>query len=250
MIFFTVINNSIVILFEDKVNSTIHDEQLERYVRTIDSEFSKKIIERVYLKTDIVWKEERTEILKNGFKLVDLLELVEVLKPETNNAIYDDFVDHINLKLKDYKSYKITPCVEWNKQAWDGFLYELAPELKSSHYGKHFLGESFWFHLSWRENLLHNKCNISLEFCDKKCVVKAHVYTEDVNKRNYRDMITPKMHKAFKSFEPKIRNRSGKSVILLEFVDCFVVDADGLILFDETVIRLKEMIRVFNNIEY
>lgn len=246
--FFVVINKSIVILFEDKVNSKNHDDQLKRYYDIIKKEYTDCTIQKVYLKTDIVWKEEKKAIEENGYKLLDIYQISDLLKPGTENSIYEDFVSHINLKLNRYNSYKNRKVRDWSKIEWDGFLYDLSSELEGVWYGKHFVGEQFWFVLSWRDVSVYDKCAISLEYFDKKLVIKAHKFEDKSNRREYRDIITPKMKKAFEGYKFKVINREGRSATILKFDDMFVLDASGLLMFDDTVSMLKGMISVFKQI--
>lgn len=53
-------------------------------------------------------------------------------------------------------------------------------------------------------------------------VIKEHKFEDESNRREYRDIITPKMKKAFEGYKFKVRNREGRSATIIKFDDMFV----------------------------
>jgi len=228
--FYAVINDSIVLLFEDKIRSRMHNDQLRKYHDKIIKLFPEHEIFKYYLKSDIVWPHEVKAVVANGYQLIDIYQVSRMLEPGTDNDIYEDFVSNINYRLNLYESYKTKPVNKWNNYQWLGFLYHLI------------------LVFSWHDNVFRDNCHLSLEMHTGRLLIKAHVFDKNINRRKHRDDIIPVVTRAFDHYDCTVYNRTGKSMTLLEFHDFMVLRDDSLLDYDRTVERLNEIIGLFDGV--
>jgi hypothetical protein len=256
--FIVKINNEILLVFEDKTASTTSSSQLKPYRTYIDNNYPqyRGNIFYFYLKSDIVWSDEKNTVAQNGFNLIDIFRIQELLKHSVCNDIYNDYVNIINSRIEKYHSYKSKPINDWETNQWKGFIYDFSDELSTNRsLGEHHSGDVFWYHLSWRDNIRDEKSKLSLEFNSKKLVVKSHIGSDfSKDKKKFREPISKKIAETFndiKDINGKSFNHSGECVIIYEFEEYFIKNEDNnTINFQASIEKLKKVIDRFNKIEY
>jgi hypothetical protein len=93
------VNEEIVLLIEDKIESCEHSDQLRRYLRIATRDFPGMKLAPVYLKTGLLaYGEERT-VREAGFHFFQGRDLLGVLRQgkqlEVKNQIFSDFLSHL-----------------------------------------------------------------------------------------------------------------------------------------------------------
>ncbi len=249
--FFVILNNNIVLLFEDKVNTKNHDNQLETSSKVINSEFKdvKNVqIIKIYLKTDFIWKEEELEVEKAGFKPIDIIQINDLLLENSNNNIYDDFCQNIKSKVQTYQSYKNSHFNKNNFNQLKGFLFDLSQtDLNFVGFDKYHTGTMSWYIISWKQDLIYKNCHLSLEIFKGELMIKAHVYTAKINKGVYRNKFNGLPHK-FSQYKTEINKRTGKDMMVIKINEFPVLNEEShFIDFGKTVGKLKEISLVFEN---
>lgn len=249
--FIVIINDSVVILFEDKIGTKNHSGQLKRYSDIVAKEFKNHTIIKIYLKSDYTWKAEERDVKKQGYKVINIKEIHSSLISHSKNDIYEDFIHSIQSKMNNFTAYKTKPKKEWFLSQWFGFYHALSESNKLNYvnFGKFHSGNTHWFIVSWKNNILNTSCHLSLEIFSKKLLVKAHINDESVNRREYRDKVTPLLLKEFGPDKCKISNRTAKIMTLLVIKNFPLFNKKtNLIEFDKSVEKLKSFVSIFENL--
>jgi predicted AAA+ superfamily ATPase len=67
-----VFNDSTVIIFEDKTGTQQHDDQLKRYKNILEGKLKGKQTSFVYIKSDIIWRDETKAAEDAEYYQIDL----------------------------------------------------------------------------------------------------------------------------------------------------------------------------------
>ena len=133
------INDTDVLLIEDKTDSADHSGQLERYYEAVRQEHPDKNIYPIYFKTGNYQLSEKSRVegTKHQYKVFDRSDFLKVLKEykgdNATNGILTDFRDYLQRLEDATNSY----C-EWTKgtakgwEAWQGFFKRLEEELRQT----------------------------------------------------------------------------------------------------------------------
>lgn len=246
MDFFIKINNSIIVHFEDKIKSHTDDRQLSKYKEILSNLYKNHEIYHVFLKTDLVWRHEKETVLKNGYKLIDLLQLIELLERVSSNSdIYDSFVEQIGRVVNEYQGYKILNPRNWSTSNWIGFIYDLSFTVPYVSFGKHYVGDGFWFVLSWHILPIGS---VSFEIVNRKLVVKSHFGNEvgESSRKEFLEKLKDLLVPLFEQHPIKVYNRTANKVMLIDFFDFLKVDHD-LLNFEKTRYKLIEIKNLFDD---
>jgi len=244
MDFIAELNNSIIIHFEDKIKSNTSNNQLSKYREILKKDFPYHKIYHIYLKTDLVWPNEKRIVSENGYILIDLLTIGDVLNIDTSSEIFNNYHSKIQQRINDYSKYKTLSPKNWNYNQWIGFIYDLSLDIHYYKFEKHYVGENFWFVFSWiRINGFKNS-NVSFEIINKKCAIKAHVYDQTTNKTDFLNYIKKQLIPQYNEFKTKIYKRTGKSMLVIEFFDILIVE-NNIINFEKTKQKLLEIRDLF-----
>lgn len=130
------INDTHVLLIEDKTGSADHSRQLERYYEAVrsDSRHKDANIYPIYFKTGNYqhWEKSRIEDTKHQYKVFDRCDFLKVLEEYTGaNATLTDFRDHlqrIEAKTNGWCTWTREATVGW--EAWQGFFKRLEEKFK------------------------------------------------------------------------------------------------------------------------
>ncbi|WP_370408995.1 PD-(D/E)XK nuclease family protein [Tenacibaculum dicentrarchi] len=121
------------IIIEDKVHTTDHNNQLERYLNKIKELNSKTVIIPIYFKTG--YQVNLTRIIENGYHYYTVKDLLNVLTQkkvlELNNDILTHYHSYILGKEKEFDnaekeaySYLKTPLSQWKWWTCVKFFHE------------------------------------------------------------------------------------------------------------------------------
>ena len=125
------INDDAFLIIEDKTNTSIHDNQLERYKETVETEYEgrRERLYYVYIKTGNEPLSVLKEIEKKGYKTISRTEIIACLNQyKGNNALLLNYIKHLEKIEDETQSFRKLPVSEWGWYAWQGFFKEL--ELK------------------------------------------------------------------------------------------------------------------------
>jgi hypothetical protein len=132
------INETTVLVIEDKTNTQESKGQLERYKKIADEDFVSHQRGFIFLKTGN--QGDYKAVIEAEYALIlrsDLLRIFET--PIANTAelesdIFGNFRSHL-LELENAtQSYKIQLVKEWNWTAWQGFYLELQEQLQTGNW--------------------------------------------------------------------------------------------------------------------
>ena len=126
--FYIIINEKIIIVFEDKVKTSFHDNQLEKYKEIMFEQFKDYEFYFVYIKNDLVFPNEKCEVEKNGYKVVDIYQIKKFCTRNINNDIYNDYLTYLKKKIFKYDNFYKIKFSLWGQDEWLGFIYHLINE--------------------------------------------------------------------------------------------------------------------------
>jgi hypothetical protein len=111
-----------VILIEDKIHSSEHSNQLERYREAIKRLYPERDVLPVYLKTGEQASFDGAEAAGwHVFKRRDLLAVLRTAGDAQSDVIRD-FRDHLERLQSEVASFKTLPPKSWQGLAWQGFF--------------------------------------------------------------------------------------------------------------------------------
>lgn len=117
-----IVNNTFYIIIEDKTNTSHHSGQLEKYFEAVNKkrQINEENILRIYYKSG----EEYDKEALHDYKLFSKIDILEVLKEETQNQIIIDYKGYIS-KLNNTSNYKNLPFDKWETNTWISFVSDL-----------------------------------------------------------------------------------------------------------------------------
>ena len=116
-ILFTV-NDEYVVIVEDKVHTSEHDDQLERYSQeiTVDENYEKYEQRKVFYKTG--FQSDIDNIRNAGYTFIGLDEIIGFLAPyktQTVNQIFQDYISYLENSREKANEYKHLHIEEWER---------------------------------------------------------------------------------------------------------------------------------------
>lgn len=132
------VNDSHLVIIEDKVGTGEHSNQLARYQEIAGRwcrEKSKRLV-CVYLKTQSDSSANLEHIAGQGYAVFARSELLDFLNAhETENDIYNDFRDRLReIEAKESRFSEI-PIGQWEAHEWRGFYQELESHRRVVNWG-------------------------------------------------------------------------------------------------------------------
>jgi hypothetical protein len=134
-----VIDNRLVLLIEDKVHTEHHGDQLERYKAAIARKFPQCRLLPTFVKTGD--QSGYVDIEAAGYRPFLREDLLGVLRAGRDagatNAVYVDFLSHLEQWEARVRSYVSLPVAVWTTQwdPWIGFYEQLEHEKKGLGWG-------------------------------------------------------------------------------------------------------------------
>jgi len=171
------INNDTILIIEDKTNTSIHDNQLDRYRAIIEDEYNGKrnIQLFTYVKTGNEPKAVLEEIKKKGYKTINRAQILAILNTyRGNNPIVLNYKDSLQALENATNSYINSPIDKWNGDAWQGFYMEIEKYCDGIQWGYvpnpsgGFWGA--WWHSNWPNN--NKNLEMYLQFEEAKMCIK------------------------------------------------------------------------------
>ena len=171
------INNDTILIIEDKTNTSIHDNQLDRYRAIIEDEYNGKrnIQLFTYVKTGNEPKAVLEEIKKKGYKTINRAQILAILNTyRGNNPIVLNYKDSLQALEDATNSYINSPIDKWNGDAWQGFYMEIEKYCDGIQWGYvpnpsgGFWGA--WWHFIWPNN--NKNLKMYLQFEEAKMCIK------------------------------------------------------------------------------
>lgn len=172
------INNDTILIIEDKTNTSIHDNQLDRYRAIIEEEYKgKRNIQLFsYVKTGNEPKVVLEEIKKKGYNTINRSQILAVLKTyRGNNPIVLNYRDSLQSLEDATNSYKNTPINKWNGEAWQGFYMDIEKHCHDIEWGYvpnpsgGFWGA--WWH--FKKTVNNKNIEMYLQFEEAKMCIKV-----------------------------------------------------------------------------
>ncbi|MBE5872686.1 MAG: hypothetical protein E7294_15860 [Lachnospiraceae bacterium] len=116
------------VIIEDKIHASEHDNQLQRYKKSLFKENEKLI--GIYFKTG--FQSDRTMVENEGYVFFDRKDILGILREcRSENAIFRDYCEYWEEFERLANSYKLRPIDEWTDwQVVNGFYDEMQSELK------------------------------------------------------------------------------------------------------------------------
>ena len=126
------INNDTFLVIEDKTNTSIHDDQLERYKKTVEEEYDGKRTKQyyAYVKTGNEPLSTLRKIEKIGYRTISRIDLINCLEIYSgNNTIIPSYLEYLKSIEAETQSFRKLPVKKWGWYAWQGYYKELEQKL-------------------------------------------------------------------------------------------------------------------------
>lgn len=252
-----IVNDSQVILIEDKVHAKDHSNQLERYYLLLQKKYQIEDIFPVYFKTGD--QSNYKGIEKIGYKTFLRNDFLDVLNFGINkgikNEIFVDFYHHLTGIENSVQSFLNLPVKEWHWDSWKGFYMALQNKLGSGEWGYvpqkngGFLG--FWWHWSSTKtnDNLEYEYYLQLEhtkFCFKMTPEKRE--NAAATRSHYRN----KLYSKAKEHQINIyqNGRIGQWMTVAALKDSYLkADSKGFLDMNATINNIKNIQKMVDEIE-
>jgi len=242
--FYVIINNRLIILFEDKTKTKLRGDQLKRYKEYIENKYKNYEKSFVYIKSDIIFSNETKEVEKENYLIIDLYKLIEILDDVNLHVIYNDYIDYLHDKRNNYLSYKTNAFHEWSEKNWLGFIHELNYKLENSEFGKHYKGnDTWWLVLSSREEEDHE---LTLEINDKECMLKTKFNKNDKHILIFKEKLIEQLEEYLADYKVSNSASTGGKSMTVAYIKDYMVLENSIINFDKTLDKIKDIIDRFN----
>jgi len=248
--FYIRLNENITILFEDKIKTIFHDNQLEKYKKIISRDFPNDALFLIYLKSDIILPKEKNTVENNGYKIIDIFNIIGLLSNNIDNDIFNDYKYHLKQKHDKYLNFEKIKYSKWTQEEWYGFFYKLIVR-DSFNYVDYGLwqGRELYLILIWLEYFNDKNYHLSLELKHSLAnntgglSILLHIENSKLNKAKIKQEIINNIYNSFKEENFKINNRTGKQTSVITFNDFPVINTKGYIDYLETKKYLSKIIR-------
>ena len=171
------INDDTILIIEDKTNTSIHDNQLDRYREIIEEEYNGKRSKQIftYVKTGNEPKVVLEEIKRKGYKTINRSHILTVLNAyKGNNPIVLNYKESLQALEDSTNSFSNSPIEKWNGDAWQGFYMEIEKHCHDIKWGYvpnpsgGFWGA--WWHFKGPQN--NKNLEMYLQFEEAKMCIK------------------------------------------------------------------------------
>lgn len=137
------VNDSEVIVIEDKVKTSSHSNQLERYKDTIDNEEFYKNYNKHYIYYKVGNESQNNGVEQTGYTRIKRDEILNIIKKyrDLNNDLLNDYIDYLESIEKTSNMYKEEDDInKWDWETWEGYYNHL--QLKDD------IKDGYWHYVS------------------------------------------------------------------------------------------------------
>ncbi len=177
------INDDILLIIEDKVETREHSNQLERYRQIAQDEYAGQNVQIFcsYIKTGNEPNAVLSKIREKGYHTIERNNILSCVgKYSSSHPLLQDYFNHLNNIEILTQSYQTKLIKDWDWYAWQGFYKELEKHLVGANWSYvanpsgGFLG--MWWHFEETDD-----AEMYLQFEQSKLCFKIAV--EDVDNR-------------------------------------------------------------------
>lgn len=255
------INNTDIIVIEDKVYSSENNNQLERYKSLFDEEKLTKSIHFVYIKTGD--QNDFPNARDKGYRTITRNKFLEILengiKNGVSNDILIDFTQHLRSIENSVNLYKTLPYTNWknlnNWNPWKGLYSTFQKELKTG----------AWFYIPQRNGGFLAFCwsnktafiegiqfNYYLQLEHEKLCFKIHYEGSKENKYKVREVFRKKLHELaeLQNITIKRNGRIGKYMTVAANRDYIFTDKNGIVDIKKTTTFIEKMTNLNESLRF
>lgn len=230
-----------VLVVEDKTHTANHSDQLQRYRAALAERHPGRELVCVYLKTGD--QDGYADVRRKGWAVMTRARLLGILRAgdDVQNAVFRDFVDHLEALDASVAAYASTVPSRWSQDAWKGFFLELQDCLQTGgwNYVPNKAGGFMGFWWSW---LKVEGGEIYLQLEQDKLTVKVRP-DDQQRRRELRDRWVHRfVSHASGLFKrpPKLGNGKYMTVALVSG-DYRVLNDGGVLDLDSTIAALRRV---------
>lgn len=240
------INDDTILIIEDKTNTSIHDDQLERYRESIQNEYKGKrqVQDFVYVKTGNEPVAILDEIRKKGYKTINRPQILSVINNyKGNNPLVQNYREHLQ-NLEDLtNAYNYTTVDKWDGYAWQGFYMELERHLSELNweYVPNPSGGFWGANWSFLKPQTNDFLELYLQFEEAKLCFKIGCYKKEI-RSEMRDKCYAALIKCSEGIAPEIvkPDRFGAGTYMtIGVVKSEKIFGDGIVNIKEIENKLK-----------
>ena len=244
------INDDIFLIIEDKTNTTIHDDQLERYRKIAQDEYkgARKIC-GAYVKTGNETKKIIDQIKRMDYHVIERPDIIRRIEPYNGKSdLVQYFRNHLKAIEEKTNAFKVKPFTEWCWEAWEGFYKELESNLEIDNWSYvsnpsgGFLG--IWWHFVSFEDVTEDPVEmyLQIEQPEKLCIKISFDGDRDLRSEarcKYHDLLFKTAKEMHLSIHDPARFGNG-NYMTIGVVDLKDVLKDNCFDKEFTISKLKE----------
>lgn len=175
------INENTFLTIEDKIDTSIHDDQLNRYKAIVEEKYSgsRTNLCFAYVKTGNEPDSVKREIEEFGFKNVSRQDILSVLNNYNGlNPILLDYRQHLQDIEDATNRYKSSPVSQWGWYEWQGFYKELEKNITVDNWG-YVANPNGGFLGLWWNFIKNDEVRMYLQFEESKLCVKIEYFGDN-----------------------------------------------------------------------
>lgn len=247
-----IINKKFALIIEDKVHSSNHSNQLERYSNKILSlnKFYKENVLPIYFKT--IEQGEYRKVFDSGYKLFSRTDFLEILNKGqslgVNNSIFIDYRNYLLEIEEKVKGYLTVPIkAGWPWLSWCGFYSKVQEDIKDGEWGyvPNQTGGFWGFYWNWKEI---EDCHLYLQIEENKLCFKIEVKNKEARKEK-RQYWFEYFYEEGKKLNLKItrpkRFGNGETMTVAIIEDYRQANKEGLVDLPKTVEFLRNLEKIY-----
>ncbi len=239
------INDNIFLAIEDKTDTTVHGNQIDKYKKIVEDEYQGKKAKLLfaYVKTGNEPLDTLKAIEAKGYLTVSRKDIIQCLnKYNGDNSLLLNYIQHLQRIEDETQSFLELPVSEWGWYAWQGFYKALENELEISSWdyvanpSGGFLGA--WWHFEKIEN-----GEMYLQFEEKKLCFKISCDDKDkrstIREEQYNKLIALAQQQGMDEIQKPARFGAG-TCMTIAVVDSDYIFGKGKIDMNDIVCKLKK----------
>lgn len=179
------INDDTILIIEDKTNTSIHDDQLDKYRKSVQNEYKGKrqIQFFTYVKTGNEPAAILDKIRKMGYTTINRSQILSVLNDyKGKNPLVLNYKEHLQNIENLTNAFSNTTVDKWDGYAWQGFYMELENYLSGLNweYVPNPSGGFWGANWSFLKPQTYDFLELYLQFEETKLCFKIGCYKKDI----------------------------------------------------------------------